>query len=82
MQCKEVFESFQKLHLQIYKSQFMTSYFSPLPLALLNLESVEREIITKIWISPEKKKKKKNPDEIKKFFIVFKGLSFGEKIKI
>ena len=37
----------------------MTSYISPLPLALLNLESVEREIITKIWISPEKKKKKK-----------------------
>ena len=81
MQCKAVFESFQKLHLQIYKSQFMTSYISPLPLALLNLESVEREIITKIWISPEKKKKK-NPDEIKTFFIVFKGLSFGEKIKI
>ena len=79
MQCKAVFESFQKLHLQIYKSQFMTSYISPLPLALLNLESVEREIITKIWISPEKKK---NPDEIKTFFIVFKGLSFGEKIKI
>ena len=47
--CKEVFELFQKLHLQIYSSQFMTSYIIPLPFGLLNLESVERKgKITKI----------------------------------
>ena len=28
MKCKAVFELFQKLHLQIYASQFMTSYYS------------------------------------------------------
>ena len=38
-----VFELFQKLHLQIYASQFMTSSIIPLPFALLNLESVERK---------------------------------------
>ena len=48
MKCKAVFELFQILHLQIYASQFMTSYIIPLPVVLLNLESVEREKITKI----------------------------------
>ena len=28
MKCQAVFELFQKLHLQIYASQFMTSYYS------------------------------------------------------
>ena len=36
-------ELFQKLHLQIYASQFMTSQIIPLSLALLYLESVERK---------------------------------------
>ena len=36
-----VFELFQKLHLQIYANQFMTSEIIPLPFAHLNLESVE-----------------------------------------
>ena len=48
-----VFELLQKLHLQIYASQFMTSYIIPLPFVLLNLESVGK--ITKIWISQERK---------------------------
>ena len=39
---------FQKLHLQIYASQFMTSQIIPLPFVLLHLESVEREKITKV----------------------------------
>ena len=33
---------FQKLHMQIYASQFMTSQIIPLPFVLLYLESVER----------------------------------------
>ena len=33
-----VVELFQKLHLQIYASQFMTSQIIPLPLVLLYLE--------------------------------------------
>ena len=48
MQCKVVFELCQKLHLQIYASQFMTSKIIPVPFALLNLESLEREKITNI----------------------------------
>ena len=48
MKCKAVFELFQKLHLQIYANQFMTPCIIPLPFALLNLESVEREKITKM----------------------------------
>ena len=48
MKCKAVFELFQKLHLQIYACQFMTSCIIPLPFVLLNLESIEREKITKI----------------------------------
>ena len=40
---KAIFELFQKLNLQIHARQFMTSYFIPLPFALLNLESVEKQ---------------------------------------
>ena len=36
-----VFELFQKLHLQIYASQFKTLLIIPLPFVLLNLESLE-----------------------------------------
>ena len=43
MKCKTVFELFEKLHLQIYANQFMTSQIIPLPCALLNLEIVERK---------------------------------------
>ena len=39
---KVVLELFQKLHLQIYASQFMTSRINPLPFVVLNLESLER----------------------------------------
>ena len=42
-----VFELFQKLHLQIYASQLMTSQIIPLPFVFLNLEAVEREKIKK-----------------------------------
>ena len=38
-----VVELFQKLHLQIYASQFMTSQIISLPFVLLYLESVERK---------------------------------------
>ena len=50
-----VFELFQKLHLQIYASQFMTSKIIPIAFVLLNLESAGREKITKTWISSERK---------------------------
>ena len=43
-----VFELFQKMHLLIHASQFMKSEIIPLSFVLLNLESVEREKITKI----------------------------------
>ena len=36
-------ELFQKLHLQIYASHFMTSCIIPLSFVLLNLESLERK---------------------------------------
>ena len=48
MEYKTIVELFQKLHLQIYASQFMTSQIIPLPFVLLYLESVEREKITKV----------------------------------
>ena len=55
MQCN-VFELFQKLHLQIYACQFMASWIIPLPFVLLNLEIVEEKgKITKNWISQEQK---------------------------
>ena len=47
---------FQKLHMQIYASQFMTSKIIPLPFVLLYLESVERKgKNTKVWISWDQK---------------------------
>ena len=48
-----VSELFQKLHQQIYASQFMTPYIIPLQFDLLNLESLEREKIINVWISWE-----------------------------
>ena len=42
MQYKVVFGLFQKLNLESYASQFMTSII-PRPFVLLNLESVERK---------------------------------------
>ena len=38
-----VFKLFQKLHLQVYASQFMASLIIPRPFVLLNLESLERK---------------------------------------
>ena len=38
-----VVELFQKLHQQIYASQFTTSQIIPLPFVFLYLESVERK---------------------------------------
>ena len=43
IQYKAVVELFQKLHLQIYASQFMASQVIPLPFVALNLESMERK---------------------------------------
>ena len=56
---KEAFELFQKLHLQIYANQFMTSGIIPLPCVLLNLEIVERK---------EKKNKNLNISRMKRAF--------------
>ena len=42
-QVKAIFELFQQLHLQIYASQFRTSWIIPLPFVLFDLESVKRE---------------------------------------
>ena len=67
-QYKAVFDLLQKLHLQIYARQVMTSQIIPLPFALLNLQSVE--------------KKGKNYKNLNILRIIFRGLSFGEKIKI
>ena len=65
MQCNAVFELFQKLHLQSYASQFMTSEIIPLPFVFLNLESVGRGGIQKFLYL---KKEKSFLDEIKKHF--------------
>ena len=74
-----VFELFQKLHLQIYVSQFMTSKIIALSVVILNLESMERkEKMQKVHYL---KNKKSFFDEAN-FFLVFEGLSFGEKIKL
>ena len=43
MKCKAFSELLQKLHQQIYASQFMTSWIIPLPYVLLNLECVKRK---------------------------------------
>ena len=59
MYYKAVFELFQKLHLQIYASQFMTSSIIPLPFVLLNLENLERK---------RKKYKKLNISRTKRAF--------------
>ena len=75
-----VFELFQKLHLQICASQCMMSLIIPLPFVLLNQESVERK--EKIQKSEYLENKKSFLHEIIFFPTVFKGLSFGEKIKI
>ena len=55
-----VLEFFQKLHLQIYASQCMTSLILPLPFILLNLNKVERK---------RKKYKKLNILRTKKAFL-------------
>ena len=73
-------ELFQKLHLQIYTGQIMTSQIIPLPFVLLYLESVERK---------GKNYKRLNISRTKRAFlmkyktlaIVLEGLSFGGKTK-
>ena len=71
---------FQKLHLQIYASQCMTSLIIPLPFALLNLAKVERKMkkykSLNIW-----REWKELFRWSKNIFKVFEVLSFGEKIK-
>ena len=74
------FKWFQKTHLQLYVSQFITSKIIPLPFVLLNLEN-----------AGEKGKKYKNMNisrrkrafqmKWKLYFKVVEGLSFGEKTK-
>ena len=58
----------------------MTSLIIPLPFVLLNLEKVERKRKNTKFEYLENEKS--FLDEIKNIFIVFEGLSFGEKIKI
>ena len=65
-----VFELFQKLHLQIYANQCMTSLIIPLPFVLLNLESVERKRI-KTQISEYLENEKSFLDEINHIFHSF-----------
>ena len=48
MQCEAVFELLQKLDLQIYASQFMTSWVIPLQFVLLNLCGKNGKKIQKI----------------------------------
>ena len=67
---KAVFHLFQRFHLLIYASQFKTSQIVPLLFVLLNVESVERKKLQKFEYL-----------ESEKSFIIFEGLSFGEKIK-
>lgn len=63
-----IFELFQELHLQICTRQWM-ALIIPLPLVLLDLESVEK-----------KGKNNKNClDKVKNIFIVLEGLSYAEK---
>ena len=69
MQCKAVFELFQKSHLQIYASQPMTSYMIPLPFVFLNLESVERR--GKLQKIECLENEKRFSDEIKNIFHSF-----------
>ena len=68
-----VFELFQELKLQIYVSEFMTSWIISLPFVLLNLKSLERE---------KKYKKIEYLKNEKSFFNEIKGYNFVEKIKI
>ena len=65
-----VFELFQKLNLQIYASQFMTSQIIQVwkegkNYKNMNVSRTKRASIKKLYL-----------------FILFEGLSFGEKIKI
>ena len=69
MQCKAVFELFQKLNLQIYASHFMTSQIIPLPFALLNLESGKEGKKSQKFEYLENKKS--FLDEVKNFFHSF-----------
>ena len=59
----------------------MTFYIILLPFVLLNLERVERKE-EKLQKFEYLENEKSFLDEIKTFFTVFEGLSFGEKIKI
>ena len=68
-----VVELFQKLHLQIYASQFMTSQIIPLPLVLLCLE---------VWKGREKINKSLKILRMKRAFKEIKNNfhSFGRAI--
>ena len=70
MHCKAVFELFKKLHLQIYASQFMTSWIIPVLFVLLSLEIVERK--GKIQKCEYLEKEKSFLDEIKILFHSFR----------
>ena len=64
--------------MQIYASPFMTSSIILFSFVFLNLESMEREINYKNWISWEQKELLMKQ---RIFFTVFEGLLFGEKNK-
>ena len=78
MYYKAVFVLFQKLHLLIYASPFVTSWINALSFVIFNLESVERK---------GKNYKNLNVSRIKRafqtkwkiFFTVFEELSIEEK---
>ena len=76
-----VVELFQKLHLQTYAIQFMTSQIIPLPFVLLYLESVERKGKNYKSLNISRKKRAFLMKQ-KTLFIVLEGLSFGRKTKI
>ena len=61
--------------MQIYASPFMTSSIILFSFVFLNLESMEREINYKNWISWEQKELLMKQ---RIFFTVFEGLLFGE----
>ena len=71
-----VFELSQKLHLQIYASQSMTS------LLIIHESGKSGNEEEKIQKCQHLENGKSFLDEIKNIFQFFEGLSFGEKIKI
>ena len=75
MQYKVVFELFQKLHLQIYASQFMISWIIPFPFVLFSLERNGRKLQKFEYLENENG----FLDEMKNIFQFLKGYHLVEK---